>query len=301
MTSSPISSHERFAAAFRHNFFSSDEWAGLFQAATRYPARHVAVGGAPQCVVKDKLVAISNFSDEEAAALRESKLEFVRVLPVVNSGATTPSLFEYSIWFKKSYEEALRGYKDSFRRAVRQAERHEIRITVHREYDAGLIGRIYPLYERQMDRLNSFVFPQSFFAGFLQMPSAFCITIEYESTLIGYCFCAENADNLYPSVGGIEPAFFPLRAVNRMYDYLVRYACDRGLNIHFGLGIHDSGFDRFKQHAGATVYKVERHPDHPVLMALFVRASRLRWYGRILRRLSKRTPARVVYQVMPTT
>jgi hypothetical protein len=301
MTSSPPSSDERFAAAFRHNFYFSDEWAGIFHAATQYPVRTVAVGGAPRCVVKDKLVGISNFSDEEAAALRRSKIEFLRVLPVVNNEATTPSLFEYAIWFTKSYDEALRGYQDSFRRAVRQAERHDIRIIVHREYEADLIGRIYPLYERQMNRLNSFVFPRSFFASFLQMPSAFCITIEHDSTLIGYCFCAENADNLYPSVGGIEPAFFPLRAVNRMYDYLVRYACERSLNIHFGLGLHDSGFDKFKQHAGASIYKVERHPDHPLLMRLFVEASRLKWYGRILRRLSLWNPARMAYEVMPTT
>jgi hypothetical protein len=292
---------DRFAAAFRHNFYFSDEWARLFQSAAQLPSRTVAVGGAERHVVKDKLVAVAAFSDEDAEALRKSGVEFIRVLPVVNGATPRPSLFEYSIWFNTTYPEAVRGYKDSFRRAVRQSERHGIRITLHRAYDASLIARVYPLYERQMERLNSFLFPPSFFAEFLRMPSAFCLTVEHGSALVGYCFCAENGENLYPSVGGIEPAFFPLRAVNHMYDHLVRYACERGLNIHFGLGIRDSGFDKFKQHAGAVVYKVERHPDHPLLMSLFVRAARFKWYGRILRRLSRTNPARMVYEVMPTT
>ena len=301
MTSPLIGPDERFAAAFKTNFYFSDEWAGLFQAATQRPARVVTVSGAERWVVKDKLVAISNFSDTEAAVLRRSGIEVLRVLPVPNTGTPNPSLFEYSLWFKRTYDQAVGGYKDTFRRAVRQSERHDIRITLHREYDDDLIARIYRLYERQMERLNSFVFPRTFFAGFLQMPQAFCLTIDHGSTPIGYCFCAENSENLYPSVGGIDPAFFPLRAVNRMYDYLVRYACERGLNIHFGLGIRDSGFDRFKQHAGAGVYQVDRHPDHPLLMALLVKASRFKWYGRLLRGASERNPARVVYQVMPTT
>ena len=174
-------------------------------------------------------------------------------------------------------------------------------MTLHRQHDASLLERVYPLYERQMERLNSFLFPPSVFADLLRMPAAFCLTIEHGPALIGYCFCAENRHNLYPSVGGVEAAFFPLRAVNHMYDYLVRYACERGLNIHFGLGIRDSGFDKFKQRAGAIAYKVERHPDHPVLMSLLVRASGFRWYGRVLRHLSRRDPARMVYEVMPTT
>ena len=295
------STGERFDAAFRDNFYFSEEWAGVFQAATNRPVRQVPVGGTQRYVVHDKLVGISNLSDQEATTLRENRVQFIRVLPVVNTDTHDSSLFEYSVWYRKSYDEAVRGYHDSFRRAVRQAGRHDIRIAVHRESRAELIDRVYPLYERQMERLNSFVFPRSFFASFLQMPSAFCLTVEHGSTLIGYCFCAENLDNLYPSVGGIEPAYFPLRAVNRLYDYLVRYACERGLNIHFGLGIRGSGFDRFKQHAGATVYKIERHPDHPLLMALFVKASRLKWYGHLLRYLSKRDPGRIVYEVMPTT
>src|SRR5687768_3651740 len=66
MTSSTTRSDGRFAAAFRHNFYLSDEWARLFQAVTQYPVRNVAVGGVERCVVKEKLVGIANFSDEEA-------------------------------------------------------------------------------------------------------------------------------------------------------------------------------------------------------------------------------------------
>src|SRR5688572_22192244 len=101
-----ISSDERFAAAFRNNFYFSDEWAGIFHAATQYPVRHVAVGGAERYVVKSKLVGISNLCDEDAAALRQSRIAFLRVLPVVNSDAPRPSHFEYSLWFNKTYDEA---------------------------------------------------------------------------------------------------------------------------------------------------------------------------------------------------
>ena len=292
---------DRFDSAFANNFYLTAEWATFFQRLTNRRLDSLPLAGVDYPILDNKLVGISSFPDPVAASLRERKIIFVNVLPVANGECAQPSQIEYSIWFRKSYADAVRGYKRSFRKAVRQADRHDIRVTMHRGQDAPLIDRVYPIYQRQMFRLNSFVYPRAFFANYMRMPSSFCLTIEYQSDLIGYAFCVEHVDNLYPSVGGIDAAYFNLRAVNRMYDYFIRYACERGLNIHFGLGVHGSGFDKFKEDAGALVFKIERHPDHRLAMALILKASKMRWYGTLLRYLSGKYPEKIIYEVMPTT
>ena len=185
----------------------------------------------------------------------------MRVLPQINNQNKSPSFIEYAIFYKKKYEEAVKNYKRSFSDALRQGEKYLHTTRIIKEYDKKLINKVYGVYTSQMKRLNSAIFPLSFFEHLMKSPSSLLFILEHKENIIAYSFCFQYKDNLYASIGGGNPDFFKLRSANELYNELIKYSCENNLNIHFGIGEKDAGFNLFKEKAGALNYKCERHPN----------------------------------------
>jgi hypothetical protein len=125
--------------------------------------------------------------------------------------------------------------------------------------------------------------------------------VENKADMLAYFCCFRYQDNIYASIGGGNPKFFAYKASNKLYDELIRYACDNGLSVHVGIGERGSGYQKFKQNAGLTNYQTERFPDDEALLARVLPLLRLRLTGLGLAAVSRCLPYRVPYLAMPFT
>lgn len=252
-------------------------------------------------VLKDKAVAISNYDSKVKSWFKKKKIHYMAVLPEVNKGSKNPSYMEYSIFYKKSYENAFKNYKKHFRNQVRQGRKHTYMVEMVRKCDEQLLDKVYLIYVKQMRRHNSFILPKSFFEEFIALPSSLLLLIKNKKDIMAYLFCIEYKDNLHASFGGGNPDYFECRCANLLYDELIKYACKKRLDIHFGIGEINSGYNRFKEEAGAVNYKCERFPDDSVKLKLAVLLSKCKFVGLVWHLLSIMFPKKLVYTIMPFT
>ena len=80
--------------------------------------------------MKRKNISISSYDDKLAEAMKKEKISFMRVLPEVNSQSKIPSFLSYSLFLKKSYDEAVKNYKRSFRDALKQGRKYEHKLEI---------------------------------------------------------------------------------------------------------------------------------------------------------------------------
>ncbi len=290
-----------FEKAFENNFYLTREWADFCSKATGIKLAEKEISNQKIFLLKKKNISVSNYSDGMSEEMKKQKISFMRVLPQINRNAEKPSVIEYSLFHKKPYEEAARNYNRSFRKALRRGSRHKHTTKIIKGYDEKELKRVYRVYVSQMKRLNSAVFPISFFEHLIKCPSAMLFIIEHENKVMSYAFCFQYKGNLYDSIGGEDPKFFNLHASKKHYDELIKYACSNGLNIHFGIGKSGEGFSIFKETAGAVNYKCERHPNDEKLIQAMAPLLKLRITGSALRLASKKLHKKLIYTAMPFT
>jgi hypothetical protein len=290
-----------FKQSFEHNFYLTEEYAGFCSKISNIPLQKRIVAGQVIHTLKNKNVAISNYSDELCHEFKKKKITHLRVTPEINDLAPRPSLMEYSIFYKTTYEEAFKKYRTSFFHGLREGKKFPHQVRVVRQPDRRLIEGIYRIYESQMKRHNSYLFPLGFFDTFLASPSALLFLIEYQQQVIAYFCCFQHHDNIYASIGGGNPLYFSYKSSNKLYDELIRYACQNGLNIHLGIGEHAAGYQKFKRNAGLSCYRVERFPDDDKILNLAIPFLKYRLTGKILAGASSLFPHLVTYISMPFT
>ncbi len=292
---------EKFREAFKHNFYLTEEWANFCSEVTGIKLTKRTILNERIFLLKRKNISISNYDDRLAKSMKGEKISFMRVLPEVNSQSKMPSFVEYSLLLKRPYEEAVKNYKRSFRDALKQGRKYKHELMIIRERDNKVLEEVYKVYTLQMLRLNSVVFPASFFEKLLNLPYSLLFVLRYNKKIIAYSFCFQYEDNLYASLGGGNPQMFKIRPSNKLYDELIKYACDNKLNLHFGLGEREAGFSLFKEKAGALNYKCERYPNDESLIKPLRKLFELKITGTFLRFVSKRFPNKILYIAMPFT
>lgn len=292
---------DNFTQAFEHNFYLTPEYAGFCSRVARIPLEQRTSGGHDFFTLKNKNISISNYPDSLKGELRQKKVSYLAVMPEINANSPHPSMFEYSLLYKTTYEEASKNYKTSFFHGLREGKKipHQARIV--RRPDAQLVQNVYSVYQAQMRRHNSFVFPLSFFEEFLSCPSALLLLLEYEKNVMAYFCCFQYEDNIYASIGGGNPRYFSQKSSNKLYDELIKYACSNQLNIHLGIGEHGSGYQNFKRNAGLVNYKTERFPDDEGLLKLMLPFTKFKITGLALALFSRLFPHLTPYLVMPFT
>jgi len=284
-----------FSGAFKKNIYLTKEFAEFCNKVTG--ADLVKKNGF--FILGNKAVAISNYDSKQRRWFKKNKINYMAVLPKLNK--INPSFMEYSIFSKKSYEAAFKNYKKSFRKHLKQGRNFPYKIRIIKKLDEKILDKVYPVYVRLMKRHNSYIFPRSFFREYMKLPSSLLFLIEHRGVIAAYSFCFENKDNLYNSFGGGNPKYFKYRCVNVLYDERIKYACKRGMNIHAGIGVHGSGYNRFKADAGIEHYKCERFPDDAGKLRFAVWLSKCKLIGWIWCLLSKIFPKKLVYTIIPFT
>lgn len=292
---------ENFIQAFQHNFYLTQEYAIFCSQITKIPLKKQVIENQTIFTLKNKNISISNYSDTLCGKFRNKNISYLRVTSEINDKSDQPSLIEYSIFHKTTYEEAFKRYNTSFFHGLREGKKFPHKVKIIHQPNIQLIKKIYAIYTDQMKRRNSFIFPLSFFREFLKSPSSLLFIIEYETNIIAYFCCFEYEDNIYTSIGGGNPRYFSYRSSNKLYDEIIKYACHNKLNIHMGIGEHGSGYQKFKQNAGAINYKTERFPDDEKLMKLVFPLLKFKLTGSVLSVLSKLFPHLIPYLIMPFT
>lgn len=290
-----------FEKAFKNNFYLTEEWASFCSKVTGTKLIKRTISKQKIFLLKNKNVSISNYDTKTAKEMKDNRILFMKVLPEINNKSQNPSFIEYALFYKKSYDEAVKNYKNSFSVALKRGRKYSHTTRIIKDYDEKVIKKVYDVYTSQMKRLNSVIFPLSFFEHFMKCPSSLLFILEHKNKIISYSFCFQYKDNLYTSIGGSNPNFFKLKANNKLYDERIKYACKNNLNIHFGIGEKDAGYSLFKEQAGALNYKCKRHPNDEWMIKLFTPLFKLKLSGIILQFISKRSPKKIVYTAMPFT
>ena len=292
---------DNFTRAFEHNFYLQREWADFCSVTTKIPIQKQDIGNKAIYILKNKNISISNYPQSFCVEMMKKKISYSSVTPEINKKSNRPSFIEYSIFHKTTYDEALKNYRTSFFHGLREGKKFPHQVKIFRQPNDWLIKEIYGIYNDQMKRLNSFVFPLSFFEEFFKCPSSLLFTIEYDGRIIAYFCCFQYKDNIYSSIGGGNPRYFPYKCSNKLYDELIKYACQNNLNIHMGIGQYGSGYQKFKENAGAINYRMLRFPDYEKLLKLLFPLTTFRITGKILGLASKFFPRLIIYLLMPFT
>ncbi len=292
---------DSFSSSFKQSFYLSEVYADFCSKITGIKYSEVKIKDKIFFIIKNKNPAINNYDDDTVYNFKNLKIKYTRVLNRPNYLEKTPSIIEYSILFKKSYEEAVKNYKHSFKEGLRQSTKYDLSAEIPKRIDENVISKVYNIYANQMKRLNSYMFPKSFFNEFIKLNGSLLFLVYYEDKIASYAFCFENKENLYISIAGGHEDYFKFRINNKLYDSIIKYACDKSLNIHFGIGIFGSGYQKFKENAGAINYKCERFPNDEKFIKIISRIINTKIFGIILRYISKKSPKRIMFLLVPIT
>lgn len=292
---------DKFKQAFQDNFYLTEEYAVFCSKITGMPLKRASLGGQTVFLLKNKNISIGYYSEDLCLKFKKEKISYCRILPEINEESKHRSLIEYSVFHKTAYPEALKNYKRSFSDGLKAGKKFPHGTKIIRQPEEEDIKKIYAIYSDQMKRLNSYFFPVSFFKEFFQCPSSLLFLIESEKEIIAYFCCFQYGENIFVSIGGGNPRYFYRRCSNKLYDELIKYACQNKLNIHLGIGEYGSGYQIFKKNAGAVSYRTERYPDYENLLRLAFPLLRLKITGKSLALLSKLFPLRIIYLIMPFT
>ena len=290
-----------FDAAFADNYYLTGEYAAYCSKIAGVPLRNIAIHGQTFPVLRNKVIAISNYSESLSNELRRRKAAHLRVLPAVNGQDAAPSLMEYSLFHWTTYEEAVKKYRTSFVHGLREGRKYPHAVDIVPRPAGRILDQTYGIYLEQMKRHNSYVLPRSLFQAFGETPSSFLFLIRSGDHITAFFLCFGHKSNIYASIGGGDPRFFSTKCSNKLYDELIRYACQNGCTIHLGLGEYGSGYQQFKKNAGLVCYKTERYPDTDRWLRLAVPLLRFRLTGRVLAAASALLPHRIAYYAMPFT
>ncbi len=284
---------EHFNQAFANNFYLSKEFLTFCSQVTGLKLKN-------HHVLKNKNISIHNYSISEKNNFKKNKISYMAVLPRLNKNGS--SLIDYPIWFKqKSYKDAYQSYGRSFRYYLKKSKAFNFTKKIIRRYDKIILDQVYELYIQHMKRLNGPLFPLSFFEEFMKLKSSFLFLIYDKDKIISYMFCFENKDNLYTSIGAGHKDYF-LKYINYLaYDTFIKYACDRHLNIHFGIGEYGKGYSKFKQRAGAVSFVTERYPNDEFITKSVLYFTKFKLTGFLARSFSKLFPKKLLYEMMPFT
>ena len=292
---------DNFTQAFQHNFYLNPEYATFCSKVAKIPLEKQIIEGQTIFTLRNKNISISNYTSTLCNKFKNKNISHFRVMSEINDKSNHPSLIEYSIFHTTKYDEALKRYKTSFLHGLREGKKFSHKVKIIYRPEEQLIEKIYNIYTDQMKRRNSFILPLFFFREFLKSPSSLLFIVEHETNIIAYFCCFLYEDNIYTSIGGGNPRYFSYKSSNKLYDEIIKYACYNGLNIHMGIGEYGSGYQKFKQNAGAINYKTEGFPDNEKLMKLLFPLLKFRSMGRILTLFSKLFPHFIPYLTMPFT
>ena len=290
---------DKFNQAFQYNFYQTKEFADFCSKITKIPLEEKIIENEKIFVLKNKNISIGNYSNSFCREMQAQNIQYMQILPELNSVAERPSYIEYSIFHKTIYEAAFKSYRSSFADALRKGRKFPHETKIIRRPSGSLIKKIYEIYSRQMKRHNSFIFSQTFFENFFACPSAFLFLVEHQQIIIAYFCCFQYKGCIYVSIGGGDPRYFNLQPSNKIYDELIRYACQKKLDIHFGIGEHNSGYQQFKQNAGLLCYKTERFPNNEKFLKLTAPLLNFNITGKFLALVSGIIPYSITYLVMP--
>lgn len=238
-----------YSDLFKNNFYLSKEWAELINSING-EISVLEINGNTIPIYKGKITAgWHSYSKEEVQQLRDRNIA-VSIIQDCKDG-----MINYSVIPKISYCTAFSKYHKKFRNLVNKSREFDLKI--NREPD---FKELYNIYSQNMKRLNSPKLPMKFFENALSFKEASALSIEYNNKKIAGCLIFENKENVYLSFAFSLNEYFFTKPNNALYDYIIKYSLQQNKNIHLGMGIEGSGYEKFKEETGAVKLKCVRIP-----------------------------------------
>lgn len=297
----PVSSKDKFEGAFKNNFYLTEDYASFCSSLTGIKHSQHLVDGNVFYTLRNKCIAINNYDGETKKFFIKNNIKFMNVLNEINSASNKPSAMEYSLLTKRIYEEAKKTYHRSFYDGLNQSKKYNLSFEIYNKYDEEKINEVYSIYLKQISRLKSVPLPRHFFIEFMRLRFSKLFITKYNKEIAAFVFCLQYKDNLYCSIGGTDENYFRQRANNRKYDNLIKYACENNLNLHDGLGIKNTGYQKFKANCGFANYKTERHPNDQFVIGLGKRIIKNKAVLFFLKKYTEKYPRNFLYSIMPLT
>lgn len=246
--------------------------------------------------LESKHVAVHSFSKSKREEMYANNKEFMAVLDRDNHATDTPSMMEYPIIPEQSFEDAWGNCSRTFRRLARKSS-HLFMAVEHTAPNKALLDEVYALYRIHMKRVNGVTFERSFFTKYMQMPQSVLICYYYGDELAAYTFALQSSTSMYLSIGGAKKKYFSLNINYFVARYELKRACIAGLHLHMGLGLKESGANRFKYHLRPKTFSVESKSEETVRKLL----PYMRVIGWCLRYYSYVFPKKAAFMIVPFT
>ena len=286
---------------FKNNFYATSEYADFLSRVLSLLSRKEKISEKTVHLIKKKSIAIDSYNISIKRALRKRKISYMSVLPQINDLNTHPSYVEYPIIFKGDYLQCYDKFHRTFKKKIRRAEKFKFKIEIVTGFNQKIVDDVYSLYKKCARRLGSIILPQLFFEEYLKTKNSLLFLIIDKEKIRGFSFCFENADNLYFSVGYTDKSYWNKYISYKLYNERIKYACERGLNIHLGMGEHGSGYCQIKKEAGAIFFKCERYPHDEGVLKILLFFSKLKIFWPWIWLISKIMPRKMIYQMIPFT
>ncbi|MDD5133069.1 MAG: hypothetical protein PHD81_02935 [Candidatus Nanoarchaeia archaeon] len=233
-----------YAQLFKNNFYLSKEWSELINSINgNISTINIRKKSIP--IYKNKItLAWHRYSNLEIEELRNNKIIVTKITD------SKKGLINYHVMFAQDYDEVYKNYDKKFRNLVKKSKEFKLKLNKETNFNS-----LYFIYLHTLKRLNSPAFPLKFFENALKLKEAKAFSVIYQGTKIAGCLIFENEDNVYLSFAFSLDNYFFTKPNNFLYDAIINYAMKNKKNLHFGMGVENAGYERFKDDTGAIKLK----------------------------------------------
>jgi hypothetical protein len=151
----------------------------------------------------------------------------------------------------RPFDQVVRGYSPSIRRAVRRSAREGVLIEENVEIER--VRQAYPIYRKTMDRIGGSAKPWRFLEALLREKLAVPFLAQRDGILVGVVILLVSRQMATYWVSAADPAASTWRPTNALVDHAIRWCHSRGIPLfNFGESYRERpGLVRFKEEWGA--------------------------------------------------
>lgn len=229
----------------------SEEWTDFVNSTTK-KITFVSVDGKKYPVFgNSKVLAWHPYTEAEITQLNKMG---ITVFFVNDNFADTNT--NYRIVGSKPYPEISKNYHEGFKKNVKRSTRFNLNFV-----DGCSLDDMSMLNQMHMKDLGSIPYPRKFLDMLSKLPSNKIFSVEYQNKAVSFGLGFEDSTNFYFSIANSDKKFYDMRTVYFLYDEILKYCSEKGLNLHLGMGIKGQGSEIFKDRLGALRFGCYIKPE----------------------------------------
>ena len=236
---------------FKSNYFMSEEWISFVNSVTK-KITFVDAGGKKYPVLgNSKVLAWHPYTEPEINHLNKMGITVFFINDNFEDTNTN-----YRIVSNKTYDKISKDYHEGFKKNVRRSTRFNLNFVEGCNLDDML-----RLNQMHMKDLGSTPYPRKFLDLLSNLPSNRIFSVEYQNKVVSFGLGFEDSNNFYFSLANSDKNFYDMRIVYFLYDKILKYCSEKGLNVHLGMGLKGQGSEIFKDRLGALRFGCYIKPE----------------------------------------